>query len=165
MQGVKTMKTSLRGTKDQQQQGDINRLITPEMRQQLRELKDQFDEHLLAVGEYCDRLNEIRKATFIARQTARCVLTDDPFEVWEKIHGRDEFDGFLGLAEEQPASRNYPARANVDQLITPQMRLEIVEAVKKLDEYASCLGQFIDDLNALKTFNALQGPVAGLLPV
>jgi hypothetical protein len=27
------------------------------------------------------------------------------------------------------------------------------------------LGQFIDDLNTLKTFNALLGPVAGLLPV
>lgn len=159
------METSVRAVKDQQRQGDINRLITPEMRQQLRELKDQFDEHLLAVREYCDRLKDIRVATFIALQTARCLLTDDPFEAWEKIHGRHEFDGFFGLAEKQPASRNYPATANVEKLVTPQMRHEVAEAVKELDEYASCLGQFIDDLNALRTFNALIGPVAGLLPV
>ncbi len=146
------MENSVRATKDQQRQGNINKLITPEMRQQIRELKDQLDEHLRDVIGFCDLLNDIRKATFIARQSARCLLTNDPFKAWEKIRDQYEFDAFRGLAEKQNTKKDHPAKGNVERLITPQMRWRVIEIKKELGDYASRIGEFIHDANRLKTF-------------
>ncbi len=146
------METSVRATTHHQRQGNINKLITPEMRQQIHELKDQLDEQLRDVIGFCDLLNGIRKTTFMARQSARCLLTNEPFEAWEKIRDQAEFDAFRGLAEKQDTKSNHTAKANVEKLITPQMRRRIIEIKKELDDYASRICEFIYDLNQLKTF-------------
>ncbi len=144
------MKDNIGATKHHQRQGSINKLITPEMRREIRELKDQFDEHLVFVRGYCELLNNIRLAVFMARQSARCLLTIDPFQAWEKIGGQDEFDAFCGWPERKDTSLNHLAKANVERLITPQMRQQIIEAKQRLDDFVSHIGPFIDDLNKLK---------------
>ncbi len=118
------MENSVGTRKDLQRQGKINKLVTPEMRQQIRELKDRLDEYDCDVRGYCDLLNNISEALLIARQSARCLLTNDPFGAWEKICGQDECDAFRGFAEKQNTKR----KPNVERLITPQMRQQIIEA-------------------------------------
>jgi hypothetical protein len=146
------MKDSMGVTTHHQRQGNINKLLTPEMQQQIRELKDELDEYLPDVGGFCDLLENIREATFIARQSAACLLTKDPFGAWEKIREQDEFDDFSGSAEKQNTKRNHPAKANVEKLITPEMRQQIIKAKKRLDDYANGVGAFIDDVKKIKSF-------------
>jgi hypothetical protein len=132
--------------------GNVQKLVTRDMRQQIRGLKDELDYSLRDINGFCDLLNNIREATFLARQSAKCLLTNDPFEAWEKIRGQDEFDALHGLAEKQNTRRNHPAKANVEKLITPQMRQQIIKAKKRLDDYANGLGAFIDDVKKIKSF-------------
>ncbi len=145
------MKDRLVATKHHQRQGNISKLLTSEMRQHIHELRlrlDGCDYRLFA------HLNNIQEALDIARQSARCLLTSDPFGTWEGIRREDELD-ILGkpAAENQLASRNRLAKAKVEKLTTAQMRLQIVEATKRLEEYASCLDIFFDDLKKLSTFH------------
>ncbi len=84
----------------------------------------------------------------MARQTARCLLTNDPFEAWKKIRDQDECDAFHGLAEKQNTKR----KPNVERLITPKMGQQIIEAKETLEEYANCLGEFINDVKKVKSF-------------
>ena len=79
------MENNVRATKYYQRQGNVNKLVTPEMRQQIRQVKHQLDEYDGSLSNLFDLLNDIREALNTARASAGCLLTDDPFEAWEKI--------------------------------------------------------------------------------
>jgi chromatin segregation and condensation protein Rec8/ScpA/Scc1 (kleisin family) len=125
-----------------------------QMRQRIHELKDKLDKQFRDVIGFCERLNDIRKATFMARQSARCLLTEEPFEAWEQIRDQAEFDAFRGLEEKQNTKRDHSTKGHVEKLITPQMRQRVIDIKKGLDDYASRIGEFISDLDRLKTFEA-----------
>jgi hypothetical protein len=148
----RNMENSVRATTHHQGQGNVNELITPEMRKEIRELKDQLDKQLRDVIGFCNLLNSIHKTTFMARQSTRCLLTNEPFEAWKKIRDQAEFDAFRDLAEKQNTKGNHPAKGNVEKLITPRIRQRVIEIKKELDDYASRIGEFIYDLDRLKTF-------------
>ena len=61
------------------QQGN-GQLITPEMRQQIRELRRELDECDYRLSCHLDLFISIREGLDTARQTARCLLTNDPFQ-------------------------------------------------------------------------------------
>ena len=146
------MENSVRVMKHQRQ-GNANKLVTPEMRQQILQVKHQLDEYDGRLSNLFDLLNEIREALNIAQASAGCLLTNDPFEAWEKITKR-EFDALWGTSskEKSGAKRTYQGQGNVEKLITPEMRRQIIEAKRQLDNYASCLREFFDDVSELSTF-------------
>jgi hypothetical protein len=109
-----------------QRQRNINELVSPEMRQRIRELKRESDERDHTLSDYFNFLNEFRAALDIARQSVKCLLLNDPFEAWKRIgkQRNEEFDNLFGSspAGKQRAIKVHPAKANVEKLITPQMR-------------------------------------------
>ena len=150
------MKNRVRVMKHQRQ-GNVNNLVTPEMRQQIRELKYELDECDYNLSRHLDLFNGIREGLDRARLSARCLLTRDPFEAWEKVAKRreEEFDAICGIstADKRDTRRKVKATANVEKLITRQMRQQIVEAKKQLDDYVSCLGEFFDDVTKLQSLD------------
>ena len=136
------MKDDMRAARHHQRQGDINKLITPEMRQQIRGLKDRLDGSDYRLFELLDNIQE---ALDIARQSARCLLTNDPFKAWEKIRSEDEWDTLFdrSAAERRDAKRNPWEKFNIEKLTTSQMRRQIAEAKKRLEEYAVALASFL----------------------
>jgi hypothetical protein len=149
-----------------QLQNNINELVAPEMRQRIRELKRELDEREHTLSDYFYFLNEFRAALDIARQSANCLLLNDPFEAWKRIakHRSEEFHNLFGSspAGKQRAIKGHPAKANIEKLITPQMRQQITEAEKTLDEYARCLDQLFSDFRKLKSFDTVIDLAEGL---
>ena len=94
------------------------------------------------------------------------MLLNDPFEAWKRIakQRNEEFDNLFGRlpAGKERAIKGHPAKANVEKLITPQMRKQIIEAEKTLDEYARCLDQLFSDFRKLKSFDAAIDLAEGL---
>jgi hypothetical protein len=85
----------VRATKENQPQGNVNKLVTPEMQTQIRQLKHELDECNHRLLSHLGSLNTIFEALNTARQSAECLLTGDPFEAWEKLIEEDEWDEFL----------------------------------------------------------------------
>ena len=54
-------------------------LLTPEMRRQILKVKHELEEHELRLSGHLDILNNIHDALEIARYSAGCLLTSDPF--------------------------------------------------------------------------------------
>jgi hypothetical protein len=150
------MKSNVRAT-NHQRQANVNNLLTPEMRQQVRQLKHELDEYDRDLFGHLEILSGIREALAIARQSARCLLMNDPFEAWEKIAKRreEEMDAVCdaSTAEKQDTRRTQQSKTNVDKLITLEMRKRVVEAKTKLDDYAKCLGKFFHDVTELQSLD------------
>ncbi len=101
-----------------------------------------------------ETLNNIREALNTAQQTARCLLTNDPFKAWEKVvEQTEEWDPFSDTStpRKQDSKTTVKATANVKKLITQQMRQQVIDAQKRLDKFASCLWEFLDDVAKLKS--------------
>ena len=64
---------------------NVSSWLTPEMRRQIIKLKDELDEHELCLSGHLDILNNIRDALKIARYSASCLLTNDPYNAWNKV--------------------------------------------------------------------------------
>jgi hypothetical protein len=73
------MKNNEPATNNHQQPGNVSDLLTPEMRRQILKLKDELNEHDLLLSGQLDILNNIHDALEIARCSADCLLTSDPF--------------------------------------------------------------------------------------
>ncbi len=86
-----------------------------------------------------------------ARQSAECLLTDDPFEAWDKVGEEDEWAELCETTERQKTSKT--AAPNVKRMITRPMRQQLVDSIRRLDEYYRCVTELLDDLNKLKTFH------------
>jgi len=147
------------------QQGNVQ-LVSPEMRLRMRELKRELDECDYRLSRHLDLFMSIRAGLDTARQTARYLLTSDPFQVWEKVAKRreEEFDAIWGTsrAEKRDTPKKVKATANVEELITKQMRQQIVEAKKILEDYANSLDQFCSDVTKIKSLDAALELAEGL---
>jgi hypothetical protein len=151
------MENSVRAANDDQRQGNVNNLVTPEMRQQLRELEYALDECDYNLSRHLQLFDDIREGLDRARLSARCLLTRDPFEAWEKVarQREEEWEAIFGIstADKRDTRGKVKATANVEKLITRQMRQQIVEAKKQLDDYVSCLCEFFDDVKKLQSLD------------
>jgi hypothetical protein len=145
------MKNEMRATKRTQPPGNVNRLITPEMRQRIRELKRGLVQCGYPLLDHLGSLDTIVEALETARQSAECLLADDPFEAWEKVVEEDEWDELCDTTEKQKARKT--AAPNVKRMITRPMRQQLVEATKRLDEYHGCLAELVNDLTKLESFH------------
>lgn len=151
------MKNSVRAANDEQRQGNVNNLVTPEMRQQIRELKSALDECDYDLSRHLELFDGIREGLDRARLSARCLLTRDPLEAWEKVarQREEKWEAICGrsTADKRDTRRKVKATANVEKLITRQMRQQIVEAKKQLDDYVSCLDEFFDDVKKVRSLD------------
>lgn len=64
---------------------EAQKLVTPEMREQIIQVKEQLQEFVGELASLCDRLHVINEAIFLAHGMADCLLEDDPFEAWDVI--------------------------------------------------------------------------------
>jgi hypothetical protein len=152
------MKTEMRKGYDQQR-SKANALVPPEMHAQIRRLKAKFDQYDGVIADYFQLLSDINAGLDIARQTARCLLTGDPFAAWEMVAKqweRQECDkDYRAAAVAKPDAGSTPGlKGNVERLITPQLIRQTVEAKAKLDECGRILGAFFDDMNNLDSLDA-----------
>ncbi len=151
------MKDDMRAAKQTQRHGIGNKLITPEMRQQILDISYELEDCKDRVAGQLEILSNMRAALGIARQSARCLLTNDPFAAWEKIEQRrnQEFDAICGpfTRKKQNTTSASKATAGAERLITRQMRQQIVDAKKEIANYARVLTEFLDDVAKLESHN------------
>ncbi len=150
------MNNSVSAGNNHKRQSRIN-ILTPEMRRQMLQLKHQLDECNDDLCWHLSWFDRIREALDVARQSARCLLTDDPFEAWKKVANRRQEE--FAPRQDKSAAKiecvrgNEASRVNADKLIAQQMRQQVVEVKKMLDDYAICLCEFFSDLTDLKSFD------------
>ena len=68
------MKNEMLVTKRNQPHGNVNRLITPEVRPQIHQLKDRLDECNDDLSWHLSFFDLIREALDTARQSTRCLF-------------------------------------------------------------------------------------------
>ncbi len=124
------MKTSAPTRNHHQQRGDFRDLVTPEMRQHIHQLKHDLDECNYRLSRHLELLDNVRDGLRTARQTPRCLLTNDPFETWEKVSERGEAEWEprrrTSTREEQEAmTASSQAAPQVEKLVTRQMRKQV----------------------------------------
>lgn len=148
------MNSSRRAGSHRERQGNINHLLTPEMRRRVHQLKhglDQYHNQFVHLG-----MMTISEALYIAIEGAQRLLTCDPVATGGKST-RDEFDEFCGKSRigQQEVGRKARAAGNVKRLVTRPMVQQVTEATERLEEYARCLGAFVDDVVKLDSFNTV----------
>lgn len=89
------MKHSAHLTKQHPGQNNVYKLIAPEMRQQVIQLKQRLDDYAGYLDDLFYNLNAIGDAIFRAQEFAECLLADDPFKAREimKKKEEEELDG------------------------------------------------------------------------
>ena len=121
------------------------------MRQRIRELKRGLVQCGYPLLDHLGSLDTIVEALETARQSAKCLLADDPFEAWEKVVEEDEWDELCDPTEKQEARK--AAAPNVKIMITRPMRRQLVEAIQSLDEYHGYVTELVKDLSKLESFH------------
>ena len=173
------MQKSTPANRHHQGRGHVEKLITPEMRHQVSQMKHQLHECEGRLADLGYHFNELSEALEIAQASAECLLTDDPFEAWEKVKERrqkdldtltdDPFEAWEKVKERrqnyldtrfpksatrrQDGRRTYYPQGNVAKLITPEMRRQITKAKKQLDDFVSGLRQFFDNVSKLESLD------------
>jgi hypothetical protein len=79
------MKDDADPTKRHRDQGNVHKLLTPEMQQKVIQLKKRLEEFADHLDTLCCNLEEINAAIFKAQEIAECLLDDDPFGAWDAI--------------------------------------------------------------------------------
>ena len=74
------MKSNVPATNRPQHQSDVRSLLTPEMRQHIRELKRGLVQCGYPLLDHLGYLDTIVEALGTAVRSAECLLADDPFE-------------------------------------------------------------------------------------
>ena len=143
------MKSSV--TNRRQQQGNVRSVLTPEMRQHIRELKRGLVQCGYPLLDHLGSLDTIVEALGTAVRSTECLLADDPFEAWDKAIGEDERDEVGDTTEKQEPRKT--AAPNVKRMITRPMRQQLVKAIERLDEYHGCLMELVADLSKLESFD------------
>ena len=149
------MKNEMLVTKRNQPHGNVNRLITPEVRRHIRELKRGLVQCGYPLLDHLGYLDTIVEALGTAVRAAECLLADDPFVAWDKVIEEDEWDELSDATEKQQTITT--AAPNVKRMITRPMQQQLVEAIKRLDEYHGCLTELVDDLSKLESFDTAWG--------
>jgi hypothetical protein len=128
----------------QKSEHEFHHLLT-QMQEQIRELEHHLDECNHRLYNSVERMKAIEWALNIARQSAECLLTDNPFEAWDKFVEEDE----LGVFCDTSTTRMQQAETTTAR----PMRQQLGDAIKRLDEYHRCLTGFLDDLSKLENFD------------
>jgi hypothetical protein len=103
------MKNEMLVTKRNQPHGNVNRLITPEVRRHIRGLKRGLVQCGYFLLDHLGYLDTIVAALGIAERSAECLLADDPFEAWDKLLEKDELDEPCDTTEKRgPKRQLYP---------------------------------------------------------
>jgi len=91
------MKDSKNPTKQHRGQSNVEKLVTPEMRQDVVQLKQRLEEYAHCLEDLFHNLKGISDGIFRGQQFAECLLADDPFEARTKMRkqGDEELDGLL----------------------------------------------------------------------
>jgi hypothetical protein len=87
------MKNDANHTKQHQGQTNVQ-LLTPEMRQQVVQLKERLEEYVGHLDTVCHNLDVINDSIFRAYEIAECLLKVDPFEAWDVIKGEKRAAGY-----------------------------------------------------------------------
>ena len=95
-----------------------------------------------------------------AERAADCLLADDPFEAWEKLSEQNKWDELGDATKKQQAKTT--AAPNVMRMIARPMRQQLVEAIKRVDEYHRCLAELVEDLSKLESFDTAERLAEGL---
>lgn len=151
------MKNKMRAAKRNQSPGNVNYLVTPEMRRHIRELKRGLVQCGYPLLDHLGYLDTVVAALGIAERSAECLLADYPFKAWDKVLEKDEWDELCDTTEKQEAKTTAWPAPNVRKMITRPMRQQLVEAIKRLDEYHVCLTELLDDLSKLESFETAWG--------
>ena len=103
------MKNKMRAAKRNQSPGNVNYLVTPEMRRHIRELKRGLVQCGYPLLDHLGYLDTVVAALGIAERSAECLLADDPFEAWDKLLEKDEWDEPCDTTEKRgPKRQLYP---------------------------------------------------------
>ena len=155
------MKNNVVAIRHPKKDNNVDSSVTPEMQRQIRKLKRELEQYDNRLAVHRELFSIISFGLDTARQTARCLLAKHPFEAWEEIvkHREDEFDADFGILATEKRCTRIPVRvtANVTKLNTEQMREQIVETTRKLNEFASSLEEFFRDVNKLESLNTALG--------
>ena len=79
------MKDDAHPTKRYGGQGNVHELLTPEMRQQVVQLKEKLEDYVGQLDTVCRNLDVINNAIYRAYEIADCLLKDDPFAACDAI--------------------------------------------------------------------------------
>ncbi len=119
--------------------------LRAQMQQRICALKDDLEECNDGLRSSVKRINAIGWALNIARESTECLLTDDPFEAWDKFVLEEEFGTFCDISTTRmQQAETTPARTR---------RQQLGDSIKRLDEYHRCLTGFFDDLSKLENFD------------
>lgn len=145
------MKNEMRVAKRNQPHNNVNSLLTPAMRQHIRDLKRGLVECGWPLLEHLGSLDTMVGAAGTAERSAECLLADDPFKAWEKLGEQDKWNKLGDARKKQQAKTT--AAPNVTKMIARPMRQQLVEAIKRMDEYYGCLTALVNDLSKLESFD------------
>jgi hypothetical protein len=151
------MENSVSGTNHRRQQSNVDRLTTPQMRQQIVELTRSLEQCSHPLFNHLGSLNTIFEALNTARQSADCLLTDEPFEAWEQLMREGEWEDLHDTLTSEKQKASMTAAPNVKRMTTQPMRRQVVEAIRRLDDYHGGLTAFLNDLSKLESFETAQG--------
>jgi hypothetical protein len=93
------MKVDAHRAQQHQGQSNVHKLITPEMRQQVVQLKEQLEDYVGRLDTVCRNVDVINDAIYRAYEIAECLLKDDPFDAWEVIQGEKQPAGYMQTEE------------------------------------------------------------------
>ncbi len=109
-------------------------------------------------------LKEVRKALNFGGECVECLLTKNPYEAWEvrRIKEEEEEEFWakdLGETDEELNLRIARRRPPAEPVrtFTPEMRRDIDDLRKYLEEYADCLGRPFNDVAKLDSLNKAVG--------
>ena len=120
------MKNKMRAAKRNQSPGNVNYLVTPEMRRHIRELKRGLVQCGYPLLDHLGYLDTIVAALGIAERSAECLLADYPFEAWDKVLEKDEWDELCDTTEKQEAKTTaWPAPGSADTELGVLMEPEV----------------------------------------
>ena len=79
------MKDDAHSTQRDGGQGNVHKLLTPEMRQDIIRVREQMEECACHLTDLYSYLEDINDAIFKAQEITECLLDDDPFGAWDVI--------------------------------------------------------------------------------
>ena len=120
------MKNKMRAAKRNQSPGNVNYLVTPEMRRHIRELKRGLAQCGYPLLDHLGYLDTVVAALGIAERSAECLLADYPFKAWDKVLEKDEWDELCDTTEKQEAKTTaWPAPGSADTELGVLMEPEV----------------------------------------
>jgi len=121
------------------------KLLPPETIKEVRLLQRNVNEYETYLDALRYNLGEMQNALSEVQEVAQCLLTDDPFEVWDVKRIKEE--------GAEPDALHQQSAGNVYKSLTPEMRQEAVRVKQLLEQYAGSLRDFLSEVENSKAFD------------